>query len=261
MNKQPASDDPVPSAQSDWPDLPRLTEQQLHERRETVFLILSGLFLGTLAMLNILGISRFIDLSFTLPGTSLEVPVFLAVGVLPYPVTFLCTDFISEIYGPSRASRTVWMGLILNLWVMFILWLGAVLPGVEKTEGDDLFQQVQKLAMAAVFASMVSYLLAQFVDVHLFHWLKKRTGGRFLWLRNNGSTITSQLVDTTSVILVTHAVGGLPVDPQSPILPQLIQYIVSGYGFKVAVALFDTVPFYLGTRWLRRYLRLPNRGS
>ena len=81
-------------------------EAELRERRERVFLVLSGLFLGTLAMLNILGISRFIDLSFDLGGW--RVPMVVAVGVLPYPVTFLCTDLISELYG--RELPTVWCG-------------------------------------------------------------------------------------------------------------------------------------------------------
>ena len=69
-------------------------DSSLHERRERVFLVLAGLFLGSLAMLNILGITRFIDLSFTVLGIS--IPMVVAVGVLPYPITFLCTDFISE---------------------------------------------------------------------------------------------------------------------------------------------------------------------
>jgi len=98
------------------------TSSRLHERRERVFLVLAGLFLGTLTILNVLGITRFIDLSFTLFG--FEIPMVVAVGVLPYPITFLCTDFISEFYGKSRASAVVWMGFILNLWVVFILWLG-----------------------------------------------------------------------------------------------------------------------------------------
>ena len=83
-----------------------LPSPELHERRERVFLILAGLFLGTLAMLNILGITRFIDLSFDLWG--MTIPFQVAVGVLPYPVTFLCTDFISELYGQKRANFVGW---------------------------------------------------------------------------------------------------------------------------------------------------------
>ena len=101
----------------------------LHARRERVFLILAGVFLGSMTMLNILGVSRFIDLSFTVFGV--QIPMALAVGVLPYPVTFLCTDFISELYGRALANAVVWVGLLLNVWVMLILWIGGIMPGFE----------------------------------------------------------------------------------------------------------------------------------
>ena len=80
------------------------------KRREAVFLILSGLFIGTLAMLNILGITRLIDLTFNLFGITVPFRVFI--GVLPYPITFLCTDFICEMYGKKRATYVVWTGFL-----------------------------------------------------------------------------------------------------------------------------------------------------
>ena len=97
-------------------------DAKLALRRERVFMILVGIFLGSLTMLNILGITRFLDLSFELFG--MKIPFAVAVGVLPYPITFLCTDFISEFYGQRRANFLVWVGLLLNLWVVLILWLG-----------------------------------------------------------------------------------------------------------------------------------------
>jgi uncharacterized PurR-regulated membrane protein YhhQ (DUF165 family) len=100
--------------------------EYLQNRRELVFLVLGGLFLGTLGMLNILGISRFVNVF-----TWGDFAVTVAVGVLPYPLTFLCTDLISELYGKERANQVVWVGLLLNLWVLFIVWLGGVLPGFE----------------------------------------------------------------------------------------------------------------------------------
>jgi uncharacterized PurR-regulated membrane protein YhhQ (DUF165 family) len=104
----------------------------IQRRREVVFLLLAGIFLGSLALLNVLGISRFIDLSHWL-GISTNSPIrfSLGVGVLAYPITFLCTDFISEIYGRKRANNLVWMGLILNIWVFFMLWLGGALNPPE----------------------------------------------------------------------------------------------------------------------------------
>lgn len=239
----------------------------LHARRERVFLVLAGLFLGSLTMLNILGVSRFLDMSFEIFG--LQVPFVLAVGVLPYPLTFLCTDFISELYGQRRANAVVWMGLLLNIWVVTVLWLGGALPGYETVDPHSgelvrdaagrlpVFFEVRALAFGAVAASMVAYLAAQFCDVWLFHFYKRLTRGRHLWLRNNASTMVSQLVDSAAVILITHFwTHALPVKGDEPIWPQLFVFIASGYVFKFVCAAVDTVPFYLGVRWLGRWLAI-----
>ncbi|MEQ8770655.1 MAG: queuosine precursor transporter [Phycisphaerales bacterium] len=266
------SAEPLPSVQHAYPGLARLSEVVVHQRRERVFLIFSGIFLGTLAMLNILGITRFIklfevDLDAATPGATAFA---VAVGVLPYPITFLCTDFISELYGRKRANWVVFVGLILNLWVIGILWLGGVLPGFEAIDPntgaiardaagrEPVFFEVRTLAFGAVAASMIAYLVAQFVDVQVFHFWKWLTKGRHLWLRNNGSTIVSQLVDTTAVILITHFYAkALPIDEAGDLWPQLLVFIATGYAFKLAAAMVDTIPFYLGTPLLARYLRLP----
>ena len=237
----------------------------IQARRQLVFLILSGLFLGTLAMLNLLGISRFLDMSFTLLGA--RIPFVVAVGVLPYPITFLCTDLISELYGRRRAAQVVWVGLGLNLWVVFILWLGGVLPPhptIDPATGlpphgfhGRVFFEVRMLTFGAVTASMVAYLAAQLVDVSLFHFWKRLTGGRHLWLRNNGSTLVSQLVDSVAVIGVTHFYArALPIDAGQDLGPQLLTFVASGYVFKLVVALLDTGPFYLGVRLLSRWLQI-----
>ncbi len=246
----------------------------LHRRRERVFLVMAGLFLGTLAMLNILGISRFIVLAsmggeagwqWGAPG---EITFALAVGVLPYPLTFLCTDLISEFYGRRRANFVVWVGLILNIWVIFILWVGGLLPGfgdldaagapvVDAAGRAPVFFEIRTLAFGAVAASMIAYLVAQFVDVHLFHFWKRLTKGKHLWLRNNGSTLISQLVDTTAVILITHFYAkALPINAEQSLWPQLLLFIATGYAFKFTVALLDTPVIYLAVAVLRRYLRL-----
>lgn len=260
-----------------------LTEKQLYERRERVFLVLAGLFLGTLAMLNILGISRFLLLatwgtvdgrsSFAW-GTNLGDDPYawtfaLAVGVLPYPVTFLCTDLISEFFGRRRANFVVWVGLLLNAWVVFVMWLGGALPGFEQVDAQGrmiedaaghlpVFFQIRALTFGAVTASMVAYLAAQFCDVYLFHFWKGLTRGRHLWLRNNGSTLISQLVDTVAVILVTHFwAQALPPAPEGRSLTgHLALFIATGYAFKLVVALLDTPVIYLAVRILKPYLQI-----
>ena len=283
----------LPSRQHEYEGLEPLDEATLHSRRERVFLILAGLFLGTLAMLNVLGITRFIklfEIDFD-PATPGATAFAVAVGVLPYPITFLCTDFISELYGRRRANFVVWVGLLLNLWVMLILFIGGALPGFEAADPDlavrasemvaalpsdspadleaasrvadalarePVFFEVRTLAFGAVTASMIAYLVAQLVDVKMFHFWKSLTKGKHLWLRNNGSTLVSQLVDTVAVILITYFYAkALPVDKAHPIWPQLLVFIATGYVFKMAAALLDTIPFYLGAPLLSKFLRLP----
>lgn len=265
---------------------------ELQARRERVFLLLAGIFLGSLALLNVLGISRFIVLAslskesaesaYSLTwGRWGEISFALAVGVLPYPITFLCTDLISEFYGRKRANWLVIVGLLLNVWVVFILWLGAALPqqpnldesGVPKVEvvavetdagvsheavvpPDYAFYRIKQLAYGAVVASMIAYMMAQFCDVWLYHFWKRLTKGKHLWLRNNGSTLISQLVDTVAVILISHFYArSLPPPAEGATLTQhLVLLILTGYVFKVVVALLDTIPFYFAVHWLKGYL-------
>lgn len=237
------------------------------KRREAVFVVLAGLFLGTLAMLNILGISRQLDLSFEI--FNIKVPIYLFVGILPYPLTFLCTDFISELYGKQRARAVVITGLVINIWVLLILYLGGVLPIVPPMEAGSMvpsvhdpsyaFYEIRRLTFGATLASMIAYLTAQFVDVHVFHFLKKLTKGKHLWLRNNGSTLISQLVDSISVTLITYYYAQAIQIKQDSVYHTLMVLIVSGYIFKMISALLDTIPFYIGVKFLSKYLNInPN---
>jgi uncharacterized PurR-regulated membrane protein YhhQ (DUF165 family) len=241
----------------------------MQDRREVTFLVLAGIFLGTMGMLNILGLTRFLNL-----GSIGSFPIIVAVGALPYPVTFLCTDLISELWGERRASQVVWVGLLLNGWIVLVLWLGGILPGLDgfggraglplhtDADGVPVFFEVRRLAFGAVGASMAAYMAAQFTDVRLFHFWKRLSGGKALWLRNNGSTLISQAVDTSAVVLISHyAAHVLPIRSGEPVLPQLGLYIASGYVFKLLAALADTLPFYLLVGWLRRFLEVPGDGT
>jgi queuosine precursor transporter len=234
-------------------------------RREIVFILLAGLFIGTLAMLNILGITRLIDLSFSVFG--FEIPFRVFIGVLPYPITFLCTDIISEFYGRRRANYVVWVGFVLNIWVIFIMWIGGILPPLphlvpetglpEPGTQDYIFYQLQRYTFSTTAASMIAYLTAQFVDVHIFHYLKALSKGKMLWLRNNGSTLTSQLVDSLSVVFITFYFTNAIVVPEGVTTGKfLIILLASNYAFKVVAALTDTIPFYISVKFLTKYLNI-----
>ncbi len=239
-----------------------LTADRYADRRERVFLLLAGLFLGTLGIINILGISRFIDLSFTF--AQFNIPMIIPIGVLPYPLTFLCTDIISEFYGKKRANGVVWAGLLVNLWILFIIWVAGFLPPhvpldpvtllPEVSHPDYAFFRIRNFTTGCVIGSMLAYLAAQLLDVHLFHFWKKVTRGKHLWLRNNASTLVSQLVDTTIVILATYYFSnGLPLSPEESVFSQIITLILCCYTFKAICALLDTIPFYLAVFGLCHY--------
>ncbi|QFU74886.1 VUT family protein [Halioglobus maricola] len=239
---------------------------QLHERRERVFLVLAGTFLCAMTLLNIIGITRFVQLG----------PMALAVGVLPYPLTFLCTDLICELYGRKRANFLVTVGLGLNFMILGVLLLGNALPSVpaesmppwqilqlaapvhlpngetvEQTVG--LYQLIYATTSGAVFASMLAYIAAQYCDVQLFHFWKRVTKGKYLWVRNNFSTLMSQMVDSVMVITVTF---GAAFMRDELTFKMMMVLVASNYIFKATVALLDTGPFYLGVHYLRRYLKL-----
>jgi uncharacterized PurR-regulated membrane protein YhhQ (DUF165 family) len=238
----------------------------LQERRERVFLVLAGTFLCAMTLLNVIGITRFIQLG----------PMALAVGVLPYPLTFLCTDLICELYGKARANFLVSVGLGLNFFILAVMFLGDAIPAVPSESmppwqilqlaepvalpnGDivensiGLYQLIYATTSGAVFASMLAYIAAQYCDVQLFHFLKRLTKGKHLWIRNNFSTLLSQMVDSVMVITVTFGAAFLRGDM---VLNTLLILIGSNYLFKATVALLDTGPFYLLVNVLRKYLKL-----
>ena len=240
--------------------------KNIQERRTRVFIVLAGFFLCAMTMLNIIGITRFIQLG----------PMALAVGVLPYPLTFLCTDLISELYGRARANFLVTLGLILNGFIIGTMWLANAMPSVGPenqppwqllqlaegvalpsgelvTDSVELFTLLYATTSGAVFASMMAYIAAQYCDVYLFHFWKKLTRGKHLWLRNNGSTIISQGVDSFMVIVVTFGAQFLAGAISGGAMLVLMG---SNYLFKLCVALGDTLPFYLGVHYLKRYLEL-----
>jgi len=209
------------------------------KRYDRVFLILAGLFLTCLLLANVL-VFKFFDFHLPLIGT-----ITLSVGILPYPITFLATDLISEIYGKKRANFLVYLGFFLSILMLLILQLGKAVP-VSHLQGPEIqehYLAVFGQTTRAVFASMLAYLVAQLLDIKLFHFWKNLTKGKHLWLRNNGSTMVSQLVDTIAVVTILFA--GVWENKA------IVHVIISSYCFKLLIALFDTPLFYVGVHFLK----------
>ena len=239
----------------------------LQERRERVFLILAGFFLCAMTLLNVIGITRFVQLG----------PLQLAVGVLAYPLTFLCTDLVSELYGRARANFLVTVGLVLNGFILLIMYVGHALPPAIDPlaqpswqniqlagsitlpdltvveQSVELFSLIYSATAGALAASMLAYVAAQYIDVQLFHLIRRKTSGKYLWLRNNLSTMVSQAVDSAVVISVTFGAALLAGETT---LKVFLGLMLSNYLFKLVAALVDTPIIYLLVHYLRPYLGL-----
>ncbi len=241
-------------------------------QRDALFLSLAGVFITALVLGNVIGTTKFVTLfSFDMPGWlqlitpsivrdgsiyTMSVPV----GVLAYPVTFLATDLISELFGRKKAQLVVWVGFFLNFFMLLVMSVGHWLPNTGGVSGGiQLFEGVYEFMVGNTIASMIAYLTAQTVDVRLFHFWKNLTGGKHLWLRNNASTMFSQLVDSTAILTILYLAGNLGDNINS--VTTLIILILNSYLFKFFFALFDTPLFYLGVRFLKHYDEDPSGHS
>ena len=203
---------------------------QKNKFKDQFFLVLSGVFIASLVTCNLIA-NKFVtvDLGFKV--------FIVSAGILPYPLTFLVTDLISELYGQKKANLVVFSGFIASMFVLLFLWLGGQFNAIpDSLVSDEIYDSVFRNAWRLIAASMIAYLFAQFVDVRIFHFWKRLTNGKHLWLRNNGSTIASQLVDTTLVICILF-IGVWNTD-------QIFSAIMDGWLFKMLMALIDTPIIY-----------------
>jgi len=216
-------------------------------RAERLYLLLAGIFLGALVMTNAIA-GKF----FVLFGQE------LSAGIIAYPITFLVTDLISELYGRKRATLVVKVGFTVSVFVTAIVWIANAAPIYDRSPvTDESFNMVFGLLPGIVFGSMIAYLTAQFFDVQIFEFWRNLTKGRHLWLRNNGSTIFSQVID--SVLVVTIALVIWPQIDANPATTPLDGetwwgIVIGQYFFKMGIALFDTPFFYVGTAVFQRWI-------
>jgi len=203
---------------------------QKNNFKDQFFLVLSGIFVASLVTCNLIA-NKFVtvDLGFKV--------FVVSAGILPYPLTFLVTDLISELYGQRKATLVVFSGFVASMFVLLFLWLGGQFDAIpDSLVSDETYNSVFRNAWRLIAASMVAYLFAQFVDVRIFHFWKRLTNGKHLWLRNNGSTIASQLVDTTLVICILF-IGVWNAN-------QILSAIIDGWIFKMLMAFIDTPIIY-----------------
>ena len=173
-----------------------------------------------------------------------------SLGVIFYSSIFFATDVLSENYGREAANKAVRMGFAVSVIVLLmlslaLLYLPSTYPETAAFSASvhGAFATIVNFTPRFIFGSLLAYLISQHFDVWAFHKIKSLTGDRWLWLRNNGSTLGSQVVDTAIYSLV--AWWGI-VDLKTALALGAAKYI-----FKVAIAAIDTVFIY----WARYSFR------
>ena len=203
-----------------------------------IYLYLAALFITSLVVSNLIFQKFFYWYPFDF--TIGEIKLFeLSVGILPYPITFLVTDLISEIYGQKKANQVVIAGIFASFFSLSIILISNYVPALESSPiNDETFSKVFSLSGLAVLSSMMAYLFAQFIDIKIYHFWKTLTKGRMLWLRNNFSTFSSQFIDTITVIGLLCFFNVLEWE-------SFLGLVVSGVVFKILIAFLDTPLLYL----------------
>ncbi len=224
-------------------------ETRKKEFANKFYLILNAVFIASLVTSNLI-FQKFFQ------WDAFNVYFFqLSVGIIPYPVTFLVTDIVSEIYGKKKANRVVLGGLFASIFTLLIVLVADYSLATEWSPvSDSAFHHVFGVTFIGVGASMAAYLIAQLIDVQLFHFWKGFTKGKHLWLRNNASTFTSQFVDTLVILLLLCGFGIIEWELFGVLL-------LNGYLFKMLIALFDTPIIYFVVWRFRKYFDLKKPGE
>ena len=233
-------------------------EPKIQLRSEKLYCVLISTFVVLLVITNIIGVKLFLAFPTAMPNGLFGEPITLTTGLITYPLTFLLTDFVCEVYGRRRANLMVFTGFGLSILTLLFIQVALVLPGAPAwSSGHEHFGTIREMQIAyesvftlpgfLIFASMTAYLIAQLIDVRLYHFWKRVTSGRHLWLRNNASTMFSQLIDTIIVNSI-FLKWGMGLEWQL-----VIQIIIAAYLFKILIAAIDTPLLYVGVALSRRF--------
>lgn len=199
--------------------------------------LLLGLFVGLIVAVNLIGVKVV-----TILGVS------TSVGIFMIPFTFLITDIIEEVYGQKKVNEFIAIAVIALILALIATTVFVHLPPADRyVESNDSYKTVFGASIRIMIASIVAFTLSQLHDAWMFNLLKKKTKGRFLWLRNNASTMLSQAIDTLIFMFLAFYLV-TPTFTAGFIIGLAIPY----YLLKISFAALDTPFVYLGVKWLKR---------
>jgi len=225
---------------------------QAGSRREWLFVFLAGFFITNAVTAELIS-NKLIDvpISFDFMGFSFG-PFVTVVGVLPWPLVFICTDLINEFYGKKAIRRLSWITSILISYCFVMMTVALAIPAntsISPNTATDLeFTKVFGQSQWVIVGSVCAFMFSQLLDATLFAWIKQKTGNKHIWLRSTGSTVVSQLFDSYIVIYIGFILpGALPLSAFWEIAP-------TNYVLKLVIAILLTPLIYLGHYAVRRYL-------
>jgi uncharacterized integral membrane protein (TIGR00697 family) len=232
-------------------------------RRQTLLVSLCALFVGFFVAAELLGAKLFeipLDLGPRHLGLGESERFVATAGILFFPLTFILTDILNEYFGRPMVKLFTFAAIAVNLLLQGIVLAAIRTKAVSFTRGitPERIQEAYSIALgqtwAIVLASVVAFAIAQMLDVWVFTWLRHRTGGRWLWLRAQGSTVFSQLVDTFVVVLLAFQVLPALLGREHMTMRQAVEVSLANYAYKFAIAVAIT-PLLYAVHWgVVRYL-------
>ena len=161
-----------------------------------------------------------------------------------FPLSYICCDVFTEVYGYGASRRAIWLGFFAMALLIAMGRIAVNLPPAPEWHGQEAFASVFNVVPRFALASLMAYWAGEFTNSYTLAKLKLLTGGRWLWTRTVGSTLTGQAVDTTVLIVVAFA------GKQAP--GMLVRMVLSAYLIKVAVEVVATPVTYLVVGWLKQ---------
>ncbi len=239
----------------------------LEKKRTNLFLVLSGIFISNALLAELIGVKIFSgEALFGLPGAQLAIlgsnlDFNLTAGVIIWPIVFVTTDIINEYFGKQGVKKVSILTVILILYAFLVIAIVTSLPPAQfwleinktDTQGnpfniDYAFNAVYRQGLGIIIGSVIAFLVSQFLDATVFHWLRKYTGSKKIWLRATGSTVVSQLVDSLVVLFIAFFVFG------NWTMEQVLSVAAINYIYKFAVAILLTPVLYLAHYLIDGYL-------
>jgi uncharacterized integral membrane protein (TIGR00697 family) len=208
-------------------------------KKDTVYLILAGIFITNAVVAELIG------------GKLIQIgPFIMSLGILPWPIVFITTDIINEHFGKDGVKKLSYITAGLIAYCILILFIGTKIPAfiTKETVNDEQFYAVFGQGLFIMVASIIAFLISQLIDVSIFWFLRNKTGKKMIWLRSTGSTLISQLIDSFIVSGIAFWLTGKITTSQ------YLNMSITGYTFKLMLAIVLTPLIYLGHHLIEKYI-------